>query len=616
MKLSFERSFISINGFEECDLTDFSIITGLNGVGKTHFLKAINEGAIKVDAIQHQETIYFSYSDFIIDPQLNGVSANGQIKKEKSSSVQRDYFSLHQLRSGQVLNLLNSSNLLTPYEKELLQYFRRWIVYPTSEIIFGNPQEWEKHIKQLDDSIESLDKIKNSINQNLYLYIYSLIKKGLNTKIITADFINEQLNQILKKISTTFEENFPGYYETLTLDMRRKVFDLTQSDFELPGLFLSVLQDEIKMYLFKKADNDHNHVRSLRGEEVTFLSPNEFEKKHGADPIIFFNQILETYDCNGYRFSINGYYPPHGTASNAIIIPLQLKHKDNDTVIRLEDLSSGEQTLLSLAMMIYKARKNKIFPRLLLLDEIDTSLHPSMIKRLLSVIENIFIIEKGLKVILATHSPTTVALALEDSIYILEKNKNTLKAHKSSKQNAIEFLTEGFATLRGSLDLLSYILKNKITIFSEGDNVEYLKKANTYFGSDDIEIFTGVEGMTGKNQLKILFEFFQNVKHNTIVYFVWDCDVKTMYVEKNKTIPFVFPINNENDKVLSGIENLFSKSLFEDEFYTISPKDDGGEHKTLSKKKFMNHIITNGTKEDFINFKPLFDDILSRLDQN
>jgi len=56
----------------------------------------------------------------------------------------------------------------------------------------------------------------------------------------------------------------------------------------------------------------------------------------------------------------------------------------------------------------------------LLLDEVDASLHPSMIKNLLDVIEKIFL-KNGCKVILATHSPTTVALAPEESIYEISK---------------------------------------------------------------------------------------------------------------------------------------------------------------------------------------------------
>ena len=69
-----------------------------------------------------------------------------------------------------------------------------------------------------------------------------------------------------------------------------------------------------------------------------------------------------------------------------------------------------------------------------------------MINRLLNVFQNLFIKEQGFKIIMATHSPTTVALSPDESIYILEKNYNQI-IKKEIKSNAIKILTEGIATL-------------------------------------------------------------------------------------------------------------------------------------------------------------------------
>lgn len=64
---------------------------------------------------------------------------------------------------------------------------------------------------------------------------------------------------------------------------------------------------------------------------------------------------------------------------------------------------------MALVASIYKSSSDGAFPDILLLDELDASLHPSMIKNMIGVIEDIFL-EQGIKVILVTHSPSTIAL--------------------------------------------------------------------------------------------------------------------------------------------------------------------------------------------------------------
>ena len=67
--------------------------------------------------------------------------------------------------------------------------------------------------------------------------------------------------------------------------------------------------------------------------------------------------------------------------------------------------------------------------------------------------------------------------------------------------------------------------------------------------------------------------------------------------------------NKDNSKVSSGIENLFSEENFHDSFYMEQPKTDGGKIIKLDKKKFLNHMMKFGTKDDFKKFQPLIDKI-------
>lgn len=268
---------------------------------------------------------------------------------------------------------------------------------------------------------------------------------------------------------------------------------------------------------------------------------------------------------------------------------------------------------MALVVSIYKTSSDNLFPEILLLDEIDASLHPSMMQNLLDVINEIFL-ERGIKIILVTHSPTMIAFAPEKSIFVMEKSGQD-RIKKKNGEEALSILTEGYATLDEGLKLFDQISKKEVSILTEGKNTEFIKKAADFFGKeqkDKIEIITGVEKDSGKNQLKTIFSFFSKVPHDKKVIFVWDCDVKqevSSLVDTNNTFAYTFLKNNDNDKVTKGIENLFLKEKFEDKFYIEKPKDDGGVQKSLNKEKFKNYMIKNGVEKDFENFKPLFEKI-------
>ena len=288
---------------------------------------------------------------------------------------------------------------------------------------------------------------------------------------------------------------------------------------------------------------------------------------------------------------------------------LKLVHTEKKNLeIDFNALSSGERVLMALVASTYKSSTDGHFPGLLLLDEVDTSLHPSMVQNLLDVINDTFLLRE-VRVILVTHSPTTIALVPDDSIFVMTKTGEN-RIIKSSKNDALQILTEGFATLDEGIKLFDQISRKSLSVITEGQNTEYIQKALEYYGSDlknEVEIITGVESKSGKNQLKTLFDFFVKVPHTNKVVFVWDPDVTSKLSSLNYTFPFIFESNNLNNKVKNGIENLFDKSLFKDEFYTKKPKPDGGYHKSLDKRKFKKHILTNGKKEDFQNFKPLIE---------
>src|SRR5688572_11548238 len=67
MKIEFISEYKSVKKFDSFEMDDFSFLTGKNGSGKTHFLLAIKEGAIRVESISQDEIMHFDNSSFIFN---------------------------------------------------------------------------------------------------------------------------------------------------------------------------------------------------------------------------------------------------------------------------------------------------------------------------------------------------------------------------------------------------------------------------------------------------------------------------------------------------------------------------------------------------------------------
>lgn len=125
---------------------------------------------------------------------------------------------------------------------------------------------------------------------------------------------------------------------------------------------------------------------------------------------------------------------------------LKLRDRSSRNQIGALDLSSGEKVLLQLILWLYSSGKEGVFPKLLLLDEPDAHLHPSMTTQFLDVISEVLVNKHGIRVIMTTHSPSTVALAPEGSIFQIERGAKIVEkvAHR---QDVISILTAGLVTV-------------------------------------------------------------------------------------------------------------------------------------------------------------------------
>jgi ABC-type thiamine transport system ATPase subunit len=111
---------------------------------------------------------------------------------------------------------------------------------------------------------------------------------------------------------------------------------------------------------------------------------------------------------------------------------------DENDIRLLKDLSDGEKTIISLCFA--SIGENTISSKnLLLLDELDAVLNPSLIQTFFSVIQRYFI-DQGITVIMTTHSPATIGLSPEDAQFyeVFKPNSTGNRILEVSRNNYSE----------------------------------------------------------------------------------------------------------------------------------------------------------------------------------
>lgn len=550
MKLRFKQKHLSISEFNETELPNFTVLTGVNGSGKSQLLEAIELRKVLIQDADAATIVRFNYETFRLE---NENTYNGQqIAAEKDDAwnffqaqvksqvagfrtkLGATYQTLVDTCRTKKKPLWNSGEQINPYRQNLKGYFS------------------QDHLKQHQSGQA----------------IYSLAKK--------LPYSLDEINQ----------DDFMELYKPYNY----------KNDF-LPQALGKVIWD----YYIKYRNNQVNEFENEKnGKNYPVLSEEDFILTHGEKPWEVINKILERFDTLDYRVN-----SPEGT-DYFRNFQLKLKHtKIAGLEIDFSSLSSGERVLMALVASVYKASSDNHFPDVLLLDELDASLHPSMIKNLLTVIKDIFL-DKGIKVILVTHSPTTIALAPDDAIFVMNK-MGLSRIEKRSKQQALSILTEGFATLGEGIMLFDETVQNQFSIITEGRNANLIEKACELYGRSDVKVIAGFEGNSGKDQLKTLFDFFSRASHKNAVVFIWDCDVGFNLKEDNNTYPFILSKNEQNSIATKGIENMFPEELFDGFKRTIT--DSRGvktEFDGSLKKKFEEFILNRSNKADFANFSSLF----------
>lgn len=503
MKLTFVKPHKSITSLPNVELSDFVVLTGVNGAGKTHLVEAVENGSVKIDSIalnnQTRPIRLFNWSNLV--PNDSGAFAPYHITQEIYGlwkEISQHIATFREICRSQVTDALKQIG-----RSDLLNTdFRRLVSITETDLMATGSNS-----DQAKKAFQAIQNITINTTQN----ITSLFVKGDVNRQRLIDLFKQNTNILLVAYEEDdFFENFPTSWQPI--DMFQQSFGRLFAEYQK-----NLLANEFKAF------------QSSKGKPSKFLSDKEFLARYGEPPWDFLNSVLETANID---FRINKPMEYEDRPYEPI-----LTEQIRGSQVKFTDLSSGERILMAFALCLYYSEDRREFveyPKVLLFDEIDAFLHPPMTKSLLSTIQEVLIKRHGIKVILITHSPSTVALAPEESLYLMEK-LDQQRLQKTTKDRALAILTVGVPTL--SIDY-----KNRRQVFVESQyDVQlyeqiYEKLKNRLVVEISISfISAGVGGRGNCDQVK---EVVEQLYHggNRTTYGIIDWDLKNHDSERVKVL--------------------------------------------------------------------------------
>jgi ABC-type uncharacterized transport system ATPase component len=439
MKIAAYAQYKAIPPFDPVEIPALTVLTGLNGSGKSQLLNGLLGQNIRCDLfgqLAPPPPLPGMPAGSILPvlpdgyPQIallrNWADTDGQFDSERASKLGDRFGNANS-------QLQTSTHPMYDFNRkrtDILQPFRQQLV----DILEGNleyllnPKEdpWRLGTVELSRRA-GFTEFDTRAQQMVTIFLKA--EKALKEHIATVDpvrsiFLND-LQIVEKEFGVTRLNVTHDMIETLRSRISVQMFK--------PNI-VELFSD----YRDRVFTNDMDEIQARRDCNKQFLDHDKFVAKYGPAPWETVTQLLSAM---GLPFEV---VPPSPDMAHSVRFRLRIGSDGEE--LSFVDLSSGEQVLLRFAVSVMRPNPAMVGfqrPLLLLLDEMDASLHPEMVQRWLSAIERGIVGELGIHVILTTHSPTTVALAPNDAIFAMVGGR----PHHVSKQEAINKLTFGVPTL-------------------------------------------------------------------------------------------------------------------------------------------------------------------------
>jgi energy-coupling factor transporter ATP-binding protein EcfA2 len=313
MNLTFVKPHISIKEFPTTELPAFTLISGLNGSGKSHLLQALAKGFIHADTAPNHSIDVRLFTSAEMIPNDSGGFSSGQLAQER-------YELYHQF--------------------------------------IGAKSECEEHVRQHARNAGVSGLVLNDIAALAELSVNDL--QALGHAKESAEHIRQTIVAGVSTASEQILQHFrinPDIVDNLrdvAAMVRKPLILLSREDFNPSkspswGRSQPFQQNFAKLFCQYAELQKTNALKRAYGEE--FLDEEAFAAKYMMPPWEFVNETLRTA---GLDFEIN---QPDRTEST-VFTPRLKKITTNDE-IQFGSLSSGERVIMSFALCLYYASEGR-----------------------------------------------------------------------------------------------------------------------------------------------------------------------------------------------------------------------------------------------------------------
>ena len=612
MRINLRHKYESIASLTTDELPDFAILIGRNGAGKTQLLDALEKGAATIPGIGVNEIEKYDMVSFHPPNSSRAIRHANQFAQDAADTY-----------------LLSPHGTQPPIE--------------TAEAIFekfASEIERDSGGQARDDFVCNL---RCEIRRLPHFTVFAVddqsspYKKSLNERVL-APLNRANTRRQHRRSSEQSNDSFNGNPAALlsgAMKLTGKLpHELTRGDImrashsegdtmsnSISEVFADYKVDQF-IWAHKRIEKEHVRYDQLMAEYRTKNPPpwetlrailSDMRDAAGADGLFNF----DFSDPGDFDLRVENY--------EQFSFTTVMTNRTTGAQYDLDSLSSGEKILMALCLVSFNQYLGRRRPKLLLLDELDAVLHPSMVTALVTLLKDLFV-SQGTKVLMASHSPMTVAALDEADVFRVARTGDRVKVSRATKPEAINELSEGLATVDVGLTIAAYD-EAKVTILTEGHNARHVRRWVQLNFTEEVRVFEEFAEHRNDSELVTYGRLLGSVNTNTHFVIVWDCDAagkaQTLRQElpnAARVTPFAFKRRLNNSIARNGIENNFDEKFLEAFSITRSRSDDGTvlgrEFHKDRKTDFADHVQQHGTVEYFEYFQDLHDIISDILESS
>ena len=488
--------------------TQLAVITGLNGCGKSTMLKYLYENYpdrskcfIKtpqtLDLYNNERRRVATYrggiryaDDVSFDSVMQDVESVGLRRRGRIESPFLDktdfYSSLFDQRS---ITYESGYTYLESIAKLLYDYQFDELTNIQNELGIVTEKEVNEHL------IYVLNQNKNE-NQKKYGIIQG--------RKIFQNYIDFKLSEELKR---ELDEKKKKIRDKLTIELRRK----------------SKINSEhaLKQYVYELITREFRSIESIV-QKMSDKIYQDFKTKSSNTKTKklwqLINEELSKYNSKGYfKYKL---VRPQVYESNYEIAFKRFDNSSN-THIYFDSLSSGEKIIFELICYYFAAKGSKL--EMIMLDEFDANLNPTLAERYIEVIKEQF---KNIKVVLTTHSPSTVVEVEPKELFELNDSRELNCANdEEGKREILKRLAPKFV-YHGEFGILEDVFNQKyeMIVFLEGKND--VKNFDNGLSNEKYKFIDsrGVGNMPDLVKIFKVVPFFNKLAKQKKIVFLFDFD--------------------------------------------------------------------------------------------